>query len=217
MSRLLRLIGFGAALAEDDRAAATAALRAAGSRLPGIRDIILGTTIQPSLNSGDLIWRLEFDSTTARDAALASTAWRDGIDPLFGADGPLRAQEHVAFEADRSGGSPVRAGIYRIALFHANQSPTTARIAQFGEETAAMPRYVKTIRRWTLTPPSTCQGTRPWTTVWEQEYDDRAGLEGPYLTHPVHWAHIDRWFDPEYPEWLVDPYLCHSYCTFSRG
>jgi hypothetical protein len=32
------------------------------------------------------------------------------------------------------------------------------------------------------------------------------------MLHPCHWGEVDRWFDPEDPEWLVDPLLCHSFC-----
>ena len=26
---------------------------------------------------------------------------------------------------------------------------------------------------------------------------------GAYLMHPIHWARVDRWFDPECPEVIV--------------
>ena len=41
-------------------------------------------------------------------------------------------------------------------------------------------------------------GTSAWTHVFEQEFTDVEGLMGPYLMHPIHWAVVDRWFDPEY-------------------
>jgi hypothetical protein len=75
-----------------------------------------------------------------------------------------------------------------------------------------MPRHVRSIRRWQLSTPLEATGSRAWTHVWEQEYDDLAGLHGPYMLHPCHWGEVDRWFDPEDPEWLIDPLLCHSFC-----
>ena len=57
-------------------------------------------------------------------------------------------------------------------------------------------------------------GARNWTHVWEQEYTDIGGLTGPYMLHPYHWSHIDRWYDPDCTDWIVDPHLCHTYCTF---
>ena len=35
---------------------------------------------------------------------------------------------------------------------------------------------------------------------------------GPYLMHPIHWAYVDRWFDPECPEVIVRDRVCHSFC-----
>ena len=38
-------------------------------------------------------------------------------------------------------------------------------------------------------------------------------LSGPKGTR----AFVDRWFDPEDPDWLVDPVLCHSFCETSAA
>jgi hypothetical protein len=32
------------------------------------------------------------------------------------------------------------------------------------------------------------------------------------MLHPCHWGQVDRWFDPEDPDWLIDTFLCHSFC-----
>src|SRR5690606_3995947 len=87
------------------------------------------------------------------------------------------------------------------------------RLARYDAETRAMPRYIRTIRSWQLATTCEATGSRPWTHVWEQEYEDLAGLTGAYMMHPFHWAHIDRWYDPESPHWLVDPYVCHGFCA----
>jgi hypothetical protein len=36
---------------------------------------------------------------------------------------------------------------------------------------------------------------------------------GPYLMHPIHWAYVDRWFDPECPDVIVRDRVCHSFCN----
>jgi hypothetical protein len=123
--------------------------------------------------------------------------------------------EHVAFAGGTRGGISPGRGLYRVALFCANRNPTADRLARFDAETRAMPCHVRSIRRWQLSTPLEASGSRHWTHVWEQEYDDLAGLQGPYMLHPCHWADVDRWFDPEDPDWLIDPVLCHSYCLTS--
>jgi len=35
--------------------------------------------------------------------------------------------------------------------------------------------------------------------------------------YPYHWGHIDRWFNPECADWIVDTYLCHTFCAFESG
>jgi len=35
------------------------------------------------------------------------------------------------------------------------------------------------------------------THVFSQRFTDLEGLTGPYLMHPIHWAYVDRWFDPD--------------------
>jgi len=79
-----------------------------------------------------------------------------------------------------------------------------------------MPNHVRSILRWQLSTADEAEGDRPWTTVWEQEYRDLDGLNGPYMMHPVHWAHVERWFDTEYTEHLVDPILVHTFCAIQR-
>jgi hypothetical protein len=54
-----------------------------------------------------------------------------------------------------------------------------------------------------------------WTHVFEQEFTDVEGLMGPYLMHPIHWAVVDRWFDPECPEVIIRNPVCHSFCTIT--
>jgi len=31
--------------------------------------------------------------------------------------------------------------------------------------------------------------------------------------HPIHWAVVDRWFDPETTEVIVRDRVCHSFCV----
>jgi hypothetical protein len=31
--------------------------------------------------------------------------------------------------------------------------------------------------------------------------------------HPIHWAYVDRWFDPECPDFIVRDRVCHSFCA----
>ena len=70
-----------------------------------------------------------------------------------------------------------------------------------------MPRYVRDVTAYALNRPSE-RWARPPGPVFEQEFTDERGLMGPYLMHPIHWARVDRWFDPECPEFIVRQRIC---------
>ncbi|WP_306306846.1 Dabb family protein [Nocardia brevicatena] len=76
-----------------------------------------------------------------------------------------------------------------------------------------MPQHIPTIRSWQLSRVRHAAGASEWTHVWEQEFDDLDGLLGPYMNHPIHWAHVDRFFDPESPDLIVRDRVCHSFCA----
>lgn len=108
-------------------------------------------------------------------------------------------------------------GIYRVLLLAVDPLAPEAAIHQLEADLLAMPRYINSIRNWRLSRVTKATGARAWTHVWEQEYADLGGLLGPYMTHPYHWARVDRWFDPECPEHIVDMRLCHSFCALPRS
>ncbi len=210
MFSLLRVVQLAANLATDVRGEVEGTLRAAADAIAAERALV-APTLPGVWNGGDLIWRLSFASESAYHTARASDAWRRRVDPLFADRARIAHFEHVAFARGAHGGASPASGVYRVALFCANQRPTPARLRQFAAETAAMPRHVRAIRAFQLSAAVEASGVRPWTHVWEQEYDDLAGLTGPYMLHPCHWSQVDRWFDPEDPDWLVDTTLCHTF------
>jgi hypothetical protein len=88
-------------------------------------------------------------------------------------------------------------------------------VVAFENELAAMPRYVPTITAWQLSRADQTLGPTQWTHVFEQEFTSVDGLMGPYLMHPIHWASVDRWFDPETSDVVIRDRVCHSFCTLT--
>lgn len=109
---------------------------------------------------------------------------------------------------DEPDGSVFRALFLRVAP----QTPDDV-VARFEADLADMARYVSTITAWQLSRVETATGTSAWTHVFSQRFTDLEGLTGPYLMHPIHWAYVDRWFDPECPEYIVRDRVCHSFCA----
>lgn len=200
--------------ADDARADAMATIAAATEALDA-ESRLFAPTLPGVYNGGDALWRVTFTDRAASDAALASDAWAPAAALL--ADPAVTVhQDCVGFECGAIGGPTEGGGLYRVALFRASVRPDAERLAAFAAQTASLPRYIRTIRRWQLAYANEASGLHGWTHVWEQEYADRAGLEGTYMLHPAHWAHVERWFDPEYAEHLVHPLLVHSFCAIDR-
>mgnify|MGYP001619513146 CR=1 FL=1 len=205
MYKLTRLISFAdrarlAPLAEE--------LHALGAAHSASRALV-APTLEGSHFGGDLIARFAFQTAEARDAFGAALA-------------PLLADAAIASVdgADHQGAPGARAepdlanGVYRVLLLSVDEGGDLDRIAAFEAETRMMPHYIPAIRNWQLSRADAAVGERSWTHVWEQEYAGIGGLLGPYMLHPYHWARIDRWFDPECPDRIVDARLCHSFCVF---
>jgi hypothetical protein len=212
----LRLVTLARGSSESRRAATVQSLSQAAHGA-GALSTLFAPTCPGVWNGGDLIWRSEYRDEAHWREVESDERFLRGVASALGDPDRVSLVEHVAFAGGTCGGvSPMR-GLYRVALFCADRNPTTERLARFGRETCAMPRHVRAIRRWQLSTPLAASGSRPWTHVWEQEYDDLAGLQGPYMLHPCHWGDVDRWFDPEDPDWLIDPVLCHSFCETSAA
>jgi len=211
MSSSLRLVTLARDVTEAQRGETLRALHEAARAAKAVATLMEPTSAG-SWNGGDVIWRAVYRDEAHCREVESGASFRQAAS-ILADPARVRLVEHVAFDGGVRGGASVRRGAYRVALFCANRNPTDARLACFRDETLAMPRHVRSIRRWQLSQPRTASGSRAWTHVWEQEYDELAGLAGTYMLHPYHWAHVDRWFDPEDPDWLIDPVLCHAFCA----
>ena len=103
-------------------------------------------------------------------------------------------------------------GVYRTLLLRVPPGTNDAAVERFEDDLRLLPRYVPAITAWQLSRVESAVGTTQWTHVFEQEFCNLDGLMGPYLMHPIHWAYVDRWFDPECPEVIVRDRVCHSFC-----
>ncbi len=155
------------------------------------------------INAGDVVWRMAFRTESEALAAPLAPAWRAVVAPaLEGA-----RVTSVGYRVSRMGPGPNTPGIWRGLLFRVmpHGFPDLAR--QLEQELLLFPKYITTIRSWALSPVSFVEGPKAFTHVWEQEYDDLDGLTGEYMTHPIHWGLVDRFFDAESPVYIVDPQL----------
>lgn len=171
----------------------------------GAGTVVVEPTLPGVRNGGDVLMHLRFDT---------EDDWRD-VEPRFASILTDPAVTHV--DGVRYLGAPHPAEnpsgtVYRALLLRVAPGTPDDVVARFEADLAAMPRYVSTITAWQLSRVDAAIGSSPWTHVFEQQFTDESGITGPYLMHPIHWAHVDRWFDPECPEFIVRDRVCHSFC-----
>lgn len=190
-----------------DRDRLLADFSAAAAEAGAVRWVVR-PTLPGSRNGGDILAHLRFatEDHWARVAGRFTELMTDSaVTRVNGAaypGGPERCDARAG-------------GVYRALLLRVSPDTAQATLARFEHELSLMPRYVRTIRAWQLSRVEQPLGLTPWTHVFEQEFSDVDGLMGPYLMHPIHWAVVDRWFDPECPEAIVRDRVCHSFCAIT--
>jgi hypothetical protein len=198
-----------------DRSKLEAALNGA-ARANGVVRAMLNPTYPNVYNGGDYIWHLQFNDEAAYRKWQADAAGGKAVDALLADPSQVKLAESAAYEGGRSGSKPgaPNKGAYRTLFLSVNQAPSEAAIQKFDAETYMMGVYIHTIKNWQVSRVKEASGSRPWTHIWEQEYEDISGLHGAYMLHPHHWGHIDRWYDPECTDFMIDTFLCHTFCDF---
>jgi len=178
-------------------------LRAAAAATGALRWVV-APTHPGSRNGGDVLVHLRFADEHQWHSAAT------GLLPILA--GPAITRANGATYEGTPVTSPTPGAVYRTLLLRIAIGTDPACVARFEAELRSMPRYVTTIRSWQLSRVLESVGTTAWTHVFEQEFIDVEGLMGPYLMHPIHWAVVDRWFDPESTDVIVRDRICHSFC-----
>lgn len=187
-----------------DRSGIVAQLAQAAGRIEGIASSWVAPVLNaPVINAGHIVWRMEWGTEAAALEVPLQPSWSQEVVPLL--DGAQVSS--IGYRITRSSVRAAGAGIWRALIFRVVPAGFPDAAAALEAQTLLMPRYIPAIRSWALSPTSFCEGPRNFTHVWEQEFDDVAGLTGDYMNHPVHWGLVDSWFDAECPNYVVDPYL----------
>ncbi len=189
-----------------DPAAAVAGLGALTDSIPGLLAShaglhLPGVVAPPGLGADACTWDLLLDHAARLDAVLAHDGVRALVEP-----GTAVVLEPIAARAVAETAATV---VKRTLLLSVRPDAPAASVAALEADLAAMPGHIPAIRSWSL---ARASGTGPWTHVWEQEFAERAGLTDDYMRHPFHWAVVDTWFDPQFPDHVVDPVLAHLSC-----
>ena len=196
-------------VAEVDRDRVLAHTRA-GAAAAKAQHKLVEPTLPGVRNGGDILIHLRFDT---------EDQWRS-VEEAFAAtltDPAITRVNGACYSGDGSRSGTRTGTVYRALLLRVCPDVDARTISCFEDELRLMPRHVNTITAWQLSRVDEPMGTSEWTHVFEQEFTDVEGLMGAYLMHPVHWAVVDRWFDPECPEVIVRERVCHSFCAIGES
>jgi hypothetical protein len=175
----------------------------------GAEKVLVEPTLPGARNGGDILMRLRFGFKDEWDSAAAV------FDRVL-ADRAVQRVNGATYTGSPATASAVAGSVYRTLLLRVQSDADAAKVERFEHDLRLLPRYVASICTWQLSRVESAVGTSSWTHVFEQEFVDVDGLTGPYLMHPIHWAYVDRWFDPECPECIVRERVCHSFCQITR-
>ena len=207
MFEVTKLIRFADGVDESERETVLSGV--ASDVLPHARSALIRPTLPGGIAAGDVIARFRFDVESDWRAAQNDVERR-----LWTA-----AVEHVDSVTHTGTPRPAKSDapptVFRTLLVAVDPSTDPKVLRQFESETAAMADYISSIGASQLGRVHEASGSARWTHVWEQEYASLDGLTGPYMTHPYHWAHVDRWFDAERGQRIVTA-LCHSFCRIEE-
>ncbi len=206
MYSVINLIDVAAGTGAQARDRLLAELRGAAMEL-GARHALVEPTLPGTRNGGDILVHLRFADKHEWDS-VATQLTGALSDPVVGhVNGATYSGIPVSTEWAASPGT-----VYRTLLLRVAPGTGERAIAHFEADLRLLPRHVRTITAWQLSHVENAIGASKWTHVFEQQFIDVEGLMGPYLMHPIHWAWVDRWFDPECPEVIVRDRICHSFC-----
>lgn len=194
-------------VAESDRAQMQQLLGKLAQESGAARHLV-APTLPGSRNGGDVLFHLRFGDSTQWDAVSADVAAALADPAITGVNG---ADYHGSptIITERTAGT-----VYRTLLLRVEPDVEPAVRSRFCADLQQLPGYVSTISAWQLSQPHHTVGNA-WTHVFEQEFSDSDGIMGAYLMHPIHWAVVDQWFDPECPKVIVRQRVCHSFCLDS--
>jgi hypothetical protein len=172
-------------------------------------------TVPGSHHGGDVVWHLHFPN----HAVWETSGARRALDTLE-ADSSVASVDAAAYAVQRFGVTrpDLRNGIYRTLFFEILPHASAEDVRALTRDLAGMPGQIPEILNWAINETVYARGGLRWSHVWEQEFADIGGLTGPYMTSPYHWAYVDRWFDPELPERIMDDNkLCHRASNLEAG
>lgn len=166
----------------------------------------LSENLEGSVGAGDYTFdaRGEYSRST-----MTSLAFLKAIEGVSDVD-VVQYQRLASAVRDKS----LRNGIWRTLMLRVRPEAKLEDVQAWMQANLKMPDYMAGIRNWSF---GQVTSASRWTHVWQQEFQAVDDLLGEYMLNPYHWGCVDHWFDPEFPDCVVDVQLCHAFCPFETS
>jgi hypothetical protein len=197
-----------AAANSNDIAALETALRAAPQHIAGLRRVFLMRNSEGSFGAGDFTWDADYVDVAARRNATHSEYQINVLKPLL--TKVIEREWRMGTQLIGGGlrNPELTNSIKRTAYFRLLPNAPAIASAQLEQALLQMPAYMPGMTNWSLSRAIDSD----WSYVWEQEFARLDDLLGEYMVHPMHWAYIDPWFDPEFSRQIISTQLSHAFC-----
>jgi hypothetical protein len=217
MFNLIKFIAIRPEATPAERTALLEVLETAPQRNPQVLSARLHSTLPGSHSSADLIWRVQFADEGAYRACLRTGEWLQVERALAAAI--VSHIDSAAYMEEAQGLTEpgMKGGLYRALLIRRRPGISAEKIAQYENEQREMALYMPAIQNWALSRVVEGSVARQWDYVWEQEFQAYEPWLTSYMLHPYHWARIHRWFDPESPDWIHEPWYALSVSGFEHS
>jgi hypothetical protein len=224
--RVVAQLSFVEGVNNADRQRTVEVLSGSSIEASGILAMHAGLHTEGSVGGGDLTWDVLLpDESRVRslfdDASRATSevvGVMEGLAAELVAIAPMIASIDAGVPQTISAhlGQPNLTGIKRTLWLRVLPGTDPEALARFEAETPLLAAAVPAIRNWRWSRLSDDlrlpREKNAWTHLWEQDFETLGGLEVDYMSSPCHWGYIDRWFDPEMPDHIVDVGLAHLAC-----
>jgi hypothetical protein len=184
------------------------ALQSLPGHIQGLSSVLIKPNLEGSFCAGNFTFDAQFENSAALHEARQSDYWRNVVSPLH--KSIVEREERVELQLVSGGLRQARIEnpIKRTAYFRVIAGVDEGAVEAWVADLLDMPAYMPGIVNWALSRSAADDSLY----VWEQEYRALEDLQGEYMVHPHHWAHVDSWFDPEFSKRIVDTHIVHAFC-----
>lgn len=209
------LITFADGLSTDEKTAFKTGLAKLARQISPV--FLIGDVGIAAFQGGNVLFNLGFKDLSEYKGAKRRSAYRS-LCAFLADESTVKSVEFAAYDAGSFGVTSKDAKIHRVLLFSVlKDKRKSGEVGKLEAALKGMPKHIKGMLNFRLSRIVESSGSRTWTHAWVQDFDEEMTFMMRYNLHPYHIGFVDTWFEPECTNWIVDTYLCSSYCPEDKA